>query len=55
MGHERVVGDSTMTSTGMSKEEEEEVKAALADFVEAWNRHDAKAFSRAERVTVTIW
>jgi uncharacterized protein (TIGR02246 family) len=45
MGHERVVGDSTMTSTGMSKEEEEEVKAALADFVEAWNRHDAKAFS----------
>jgi YCII-related domain/SnoaL-like domain len=26
-------------------EEEEKVKAALADFVEAWNRHDAKAFS----------
>ena len=44
-----------MTSTGTGKEEGEEVKAALADFVEAWNRHDAKAFSRAERVTVTIW
>jgi uncharacterized protein (TIGR02246 family) len=39
-------GNSTTQSSLTDKSKEEQgVRTALADFIEAWNRHDAKAFS----------
>jgi len=37
-------GSSEVKSTGNAKDEEG-IRKVLADFVESWNKHDAKAFS----------
>ena len=39
-------GNSTTQSSPIGKSQEgEKVRTALTDFIEAWNKHDAKAFS----------
>lgn len=39
----QTVGGETKSTSGAR--DEEEIRKVLADFVEAWNKHDAKAFS----------
>jgi uncharacterized protein (TIGR02246 family) len=39
----QIAGDAAKSTSGAR--DEEEIRKVLADFVESWNKHDAKAFS----------